>query len=162
MTRAWIATGSNLGARREQIEAALEALEADPRVSQLHASPLIETDPVGGPEGQPRFLNGVARLDFEGGAEELLGLLQALEERAGRVRVEPNGPRTLDLDLLLFGDLEQSDARLILPHPRLEERRFVLEPLARLEPALRLPRSGRTVTEQLARLERPEAARPAP
>ncbi|MEO0651256.1 MAG: 2-amino-4-hydroxy-6-hydroxymethyldihydropteridine diphosphokinase [Planctomycetota bacterium] len=154
MTRAWIATGSNLGDRAARIEAALAELERDPRVRGLVASRLVETEPVGGPAGQPRFLNGVARLDFEGQAEALLDLLQALEERAGRVRAEPNGPRTLDLDLLFFGDLELSGPRLTVPHPRLEERPFVLEPLVELEPTLRLPRSGRTAVEQLAHLRR--------
>ena len=152
MTRAWIATGANLGRRAEQIEAALEALRADPRVEGLVASPLVETDPVGGPPGQPRFLNGVCRLEFDGEAEELLALLHELEDRVGRRREVRDGPRPLDLDLLFFGDRRSGAPGLRLPHPRLEERAFVLEPLAALAPDLRLPRCGLTVAQRLAQL----------
>ena len=106
-------------------------------------STLRETDPVGYEE-QPRFLNGVVQLGTELSPQELLARLLAIETRLGRVRGEgPRfGPRTIDLDLLLYGEETVDEPGLTLPHPRLHERRFVLEPLAELDPALEVPGRG--------------------
>jgi 2-amino-4-hydroxy-6-hydroxymethyldihydropteridine diphosphokinase len=158
-TVAWIALGANLGDPAAQLDRALDGLRADGREHLLRRSPWLWTAPVGGPPGQPRFLNGVAELSFEGTSLELLALLQDLERAAGRVRLVRHGPRTLDLDLLWFGSERAHGPALELPHPRLEQRLFVLLPLAAVDPELRLPGSGRTVAEQLAHLAR--AAHPA-
>jgi 2-amino-4-hydroxy-6-hydroxymethyldihydropteridine diphosphokinase len=114
----------------------------------------IDTQAVGGPAGQPRFLNGVLAAEFEGSARELLSGLQAIERAHGRdrAREEHHGPRTLDLDLLLFGGKRIDEPGLTVPHPGLEERWFVLAPLAELAPDLELPGCRRTVAERLAEL----------
>jgi 2-amino-4-hydroxy-6-hydroxymethyldihydropteridine diphosphokinase len=158
--RAFVALGSNLGDRRAQLERAIERLAAAPTTRVYRVSPWIETEPVGGPPGQPRYLNGVAELDTELTPRELLDALLAIEREAGRIRGERDGPRTLDLDLLLYDDVVIDTLELQVPHPRMEEREFVLEPLARIAPRLRLPRSRRTVAERLAEL-RAERARTA-
>ncbi|MHC4262003.1 MAG: 2-amino-4-hydroxy-6-hydroxymethyldihydropteridine diphosphokinase [Planctomycetota bacterium] len=146
MTRAWIGLGANLGQPSAQLEGALDALRGDPRVTELTASGFHRTVPVGGPRDQDDYCNAVARLEFDGSARELLDLLQVLESRAGRVREVPDGPRTLDLDLLIFGGVRTEDPDLTLPHPRLEERGFVLVPMAEIEPELLLPNSGLPVS----------------
>ena len=135
--------GSNLGDSRALIAAALELLGGEDGIAVVAVSSLRETDPVGYEE-QPRFLNGAAELDTELSARELLGRLLAIERRLGRRRDEgPRfGPRTIDLDLLLVGDLILDEPGLTLPHPRLHERRFALEPLAELDPALEIPGRG--------------------
>ena len=132
MTRAFVGLGANLGDREATIRAALAALAEEDGIEVVAISTLRETDPVGvGP--QPRYVNGVAELNTSLLPRELLDCLLATEQRFGRVRVPgEHGPRTLDLDLLLYGD-EQIDAPgLTVPHPRLHEREFVLEPLAEL------------------------------
>jgi 2-amino-4-hydroxy-6-hydroxymethyldihydropteridine diphosphokinase len=131
-TRAFIGLGANLGDRETTIRAALEALAAEDGIGVVAVSTLRETDPVGvGP--QPVFLNGAAELETTLSARELLGRLLAIEQRFGRVRVaDEHGPRTLDLDLLLYGDEQIDEPGLTVPHPRLRERAFVLEPLADL------------------------------
>lgn len=141
---AYIGLGANLGEREAQIRAGLAALGRVPGVRVLDVSSLRETAPVGGPP-QPPYLNGVARLETALSAPALLGVCQQLERDAGRVAGGPrNGPRPLDLDLLLYGDERIDTADLIVPHPRLHERPFVLEPLRELgvEPAA-LPRPAR-------------------
>jgi len=95
-------------------------------------SPVYETEPVGGPPGQNPYLNAVVELDTDLSPRELLELGQRLEREAGRVRTEPNGPRTLDVDILLVGDLRVDESDLVVPHPRMWQRRFVLLPLADL------------------------------
>ncbi|HEX6882231.1 MAG TPA: 2-amino-4-hydroxy-6-hydroxymethyldihydropteridine diphosphokinase [Planctomycetota bacterium] len=150
--RAWIALGSNLGDRRANLEGAVEALRAADEVEVLRVSPWLETDPVGGPPGQGRYLNGCLELATTLDAPTLLWLLARVESQFGRAREVPQGPRTLDLDLLLYDGLELATPELELPHPRMEERLFVLEPLLALAPELRLPRSGRTVRERVAEL----------
>jgi 2-amino-4-hydroxy-6-hydroxymethyldihydropteridine diphosphokinase len=150
--RAFVALGSNLGDRRALLEDAVERLGALSGSRVVRASPWIETAAVGGPPGQPSYLNGVVELETELAPRELLEQLLALERRAGRVRGEPNAPRTLDLDLLLYGDVDAREPGLVVPHPRMEEREFVLEPLAHIAPSLRLPRSRRTVSQRLAEL----------
>ena len=152
MTRAYVALGSNLGDREETLRAALGALAAEPGIDVVAVSRFYDTEPVGFVD-QPRFLNGAAALETELPARELLERLLAVELRFGRSRedVPPQGPRTIDLDLLLYGDAEIDEPGLRVPHPRLHERRFVLEPLADLDPALEVPGNGQ-VQEILARL----------
>jgi 2-amino-4-hydroxy-6-hydroxymethyldihydropteridine diphosphokinase len=141
--RAYVGIGSNLGEPREQIAAALESLAAEDGLEVVAVSSLRETEPVGY-EDQPRFLNGAAALDTALAPRELLDRLLAIERRLGRVRGEgPRyGPRTIDLDLLLYGDELVEEPGLVIPHPRLHERRFVLEPLAELDPRLEIPGRG--------------------
>ncbi|MDX6473989.1 MAG: 2-amino-4-hydroxy-6-hydroxymethyldihydropteridine diphosphokinase [Gaiellaceae bacterium] len=143
MPRAYIGLGSNLGDRERTLQGAVEALGAEDGVEVAALSTLSDTDPVGFLD-QPRFLNGVAALDTTLGARELLTLLLEVERRFGRSRegVPAQGPRTLDLDLLLYGDLVLAEPGLQVPHPRLHERAFVLEPLAELAPGLEIPGFG--------------------
>jgi 2-amino-4-hydroxy-6-hydroxymethyldihydropteridine diphosphokinase len=143
MTRSFVGLGANLEQPRAQIERALELLAAEGGVELVAVSTLRETDPVGY-EDQPRFLNGVAELRTSLSARELLERLLAIERHLGRVRGHgPRfGPRTIDLDLLLHGDEQIDEPGLQIPHPRLHERRFALEPLAELDPALELPGRG--------------------
>ena len=149
MTRAYVGLGANLGDREGTLRAAVDALRAEDGIEVVAVSTLRETDPVGVGE-QPRFLNGAVALDTTLAARELLDRLFALEQRFGRVRVPgEHGPRTLDLDLLLYGDEELDEPDLSVPHPRLHERGFVLEPLAELAPGLLIP--GRGDVESLLR-----------
>jgi len=143
MARAFVGLGSNLGDQQGLIAAALELLGSEEGIEVVAVSTLRETDPVGY-EDQPRFLNGAAELDSELPPRELLGRLLEIERRLGRVRGQgPRfGPRTIDLDLLLHGDEVIDEPGLQIPHPRLQERRFALEPLAELDPALELPGLG--------------------
>ena len=143
MTRSFLGLGANLDDPRGSIERALELLRAEPGVDVVAVSTLRETEPVGY-EDQPRFLNGAAELRTTLTARELLGRLLAIERRLGRVRGSgPRfGPRAIDLDLLLHGDDVVDEPGLQLPHPRLHERRFALEPLAELDPALEIPGRG--------------------
>ena len=125
--RAYLGLGSNLGDRRAQLRTAVAAL---PDV--VAVSPVYETDPVGGPAGQGPYLNLVVALETHRSPRELLDLAHSLEDAAGRVRKERDGPRTLDVDVLLVGDLCVDEPDLVVPHPRMWERRFVLAPLADL------------------------------
>jgi 2-amino-4-hydroxy-6-hydroxymethyldihydropteridine diphosphokinase len=129
--RAFLGLGSNLGDRWQLLRDAVAAL---PDV--VAVSPVYETDPVGGPEGQDPYLNLVVELDTSLSPRELLEVAQRLEADAQRVRVERWGPRTLDVDVLLVGDLVVNDPDLVVPHPRMWERAFVLVPLADLAPDL--------------------------
>lgn len=129
--RAFLALGSNLGDRQASIDAAVAAM---PDV--VAVSPVYETDPVGGPADQPPYLNAVVELDTDLSPRQLLELCQRLEQAAGRVRRERWGPRTLDVDVLLVGDLVVNEPDLVVPHPRMWERDFVLRPLADLAPEL--------------------------
>jgi 2-amino-4-hydroxy-6-hydroxymethyldihydropteridine diphosphokinase len=131
--RAYVGLGSNLGDREGTLRAAVEALAANPAVEVLGVSTLRETDPVGPIADQPRFLNGAVAVETSLSARDLLALLLAIEADHGRTREGPaGGPRTLDLDLLLYGDERIDEPGLEVPHPRLHERAFVLEPLAEL------------------------------
>jgi 2-amino-4-hydroxy-6-hydroxymethyldihydropteridine diphosphokinase len=142
VTRAYVGLGANLGDRERTLRDAVDALGAEDGIGVVAVSTLRETDPVGVGD-QPRFVNGVVALDTTLAARELLDRLLAIEQRFGRVRVlGEHGPRTLDLDLLLYGDEELDEPGLTVPHPRLHERRFVLEPLAELAPGLVLPGRG--------------------
>jgi 2-amino-4-hydroxy-6-hydroxymethyldihydropteridine diphosphokinase len=150
---AYVGIGTNLGRRRATIAAALEQLRAEDGIELVAVSSLRETEPVGY-EDQPRFLNGAAAVETELSPRELLDRLLEIERRLGRVRGEgPRfGPRTIDLDLLLYGDETVDEPGLTVPHPRLGQRRFVLEPLAELDPGLEVPGQG-PVRALLAGLE---------
>ncbi len=143
MTRAFIGLGSNLGDREAQIAAAVELLRQEEGVEVVGVSALRLTDPVGYLD-QPRFLNGAAAVETSLGARELLERLLAIERGLGRERESGprHGPRTIDLDLLVFGAETIDEPGLQVPHPRLAERKFALEPLAELEPALEVPGLG--------------------
>jgi 2-amino-4-hydroxy-6-hydroxymethyldihydropteridine diphosphokinase len=129
--RAFLGLGSNLGDRAAYLQGAVDALPDVVAVSRFY-----ETDPVGGPEGQPPYLNAVVELDTEMSPGDLLDWCRRLEAAAGRVRTERWGPRTLDVDVLLVGDLVIDEPDLQVPHPRMWERSFVLIPLAELAPEL--------------------------
>jgi 2-amino-4-hydroxy-6-hydroxymethyldihydropteridine diphosphokinase len=146
VTRAAFGLGSNLGDRRARLEAAVRGLAAAGRV--LGVSAFRETEPVGGPP-QPRYLNAAVAVATERSPRELLALAQELERRAGRMRGVRWGPRTLDVDLLLCGDIRVREPDLVVPHPRLLDRLFVLEPLAEIALDWPVPGAGRTVGELL-------------
>lgn len=143
MARAFVAFGSNLGDREATIRTALDALAESEGVEVAAVSSFEETDPVGYLD-QPRFLNGAVELRTELSPRALLELLFAIEARLGRDRaaVPVGGPRTLDLDLLLYENERIEEPGLRIPHPRLHERAFVLRPLAELDPALEVPGKG--------------------
>jgi 2-amino-4-hydroxy-6-hydroxymethyldihydropteridine diphosphokinase len=130
--RAFLGMGSNLGDSRRVLRDAVDTLGD----SVVAVSPLYETEPVGGPPGQQDYLNLVVELDTEQTPRQLLGLCRRLEAAAGRVRVERWGPRTLDVDILIVGELRVDEPDLVVPHPRMHERRFVMAPLADLAPEL--------------------------
>lgn len=143
MSRAWIGLGSNLDDPPAQIARALDWLDQLPDTRRRRTSGLYGSRPVG-PADQPDFINAVAELDTELAPRALLRALQALEDRAGRVRRRRWGERSLDLDILLYDHRELDEPDLCIPHPRMTERAFVLVPLADTAPELRLP-DGRTV-----------------
>ena len=147
MSRAYVALGANLGDRQATILAALAELDAAEGVDVVAVSSLADTDPVGYLD-QPRFLNGAAALETSLGPRALLDLLLAVERRLGRARegVPAQGPRTVDLDLVLYENAEIEEPGMTIPHPRLHERRFVLEPLAELDPSLEVPGKGKIQT----------------
>ncbi len=148
--RAYIGLGGNLGDRRAMLDAAVEALRREPGIEVVAVSTFRETDPVGITD-QPRFLNGAAAIDTDLAPRALLDRLLAVERSLGRTREgERFGPRTIDLDLLLYGDETVDEPGLTVPHPRLAERPFALEPLVELDPALTLP-DGRSLGELLGR-----------
>lgn len=152
MVTAYIGLGSNLDAPGEQVERALRELNALPQTRLVARSRLYRTAPWGGIE-QPDFINAVAQLETGLDAQVLMRALLTIEHRAGRRRDgERNGPRVLDLDLLLYGDRRIVEAGLEVPHPRLHERAFVLVPLAEIAPDLAVPGQGR-VSELLARVD---------
>jgi 2-amino-4-hydroxy-6-hydroxymethyldihydropteridine diphosphokinase len=150
MTRAYVGLGSNLGDREETLRKAIELLGREPGVALRAVSTFRETDPVG-VTAQPRFLNAVVELETAVPPRELLDRLLAIERELGRERTRERrwGPRVIDLDLLLYGDEVIDEQGLRLPHPRLAERRFVLEPLAELDPDRSLP-DGRRIKDLLA------------
>ncbi len=134
MSRVFIGVGSNEGECFEHISIALRRLAAAGRVQLLQMATIIETEPVGGPP-QDRYLNTVVEIDTSLEPAELLKTLQAIERQGGRTpSAERWGPRPIDLDLLLYDDRTINTPELTVPHPRMHERRFVLEPLAQLAP----------------------------
>jgi 2-amino-4-hydroxy-6-hydroxymethyldihydropteridine diphosphokinase len=152
IVRAYVGLGANLGDRQATISEALRLLGEAEGVDVVAVSTLRETDPWG-PVEQPPFLNGAAAVETTLAPRALLELLLAVERRLGRVREgERYGPRTIDLDLLLYEDIELGEPGLTLPHPRLHERRFALEPLVELAPDAIVSRRG-SVSELLAALD---------
>jgi|SRR3990172_6087488 len=153
MASAYVGLGSNLGERERMLRDALDLLAQVPGIELIAVSSFSETDPVGYLD-QPRFVNAAAALETTLAPRELLGELLAVERRLGRTREgQPRfGPRTIDLDLLLYEDEVVDEHGLTVPHARLHERRFVLEPLAELDAELVVPGRGR-VTDLLAELD---------
>lgn len=151
MSRAYIGMGSNRGDRLEYIRSALADVSAMEDLFLVGKSGVYESEPVGLTD-QENFLNAVISVETTLTPGRLLAELQEIEMKHGRRRITRWGPRTIDLDILLFDDLEQDDPVLTIPHPRLRERRFVLEPLLEIEPELLLP-DGTPVANLLDELE---------
>lgn len=149
---AFIGLGSNLENPREQVRRAMAELASMPHTRQCRHSSLYQTDPVGYRD-QPAFINAVVRLETTLDPEALLVQLRQIESAHGRSRGIPNGPRTLDLDLLLYDDLVLNSPTLVLPHPRMHERAFVLVPLAELDAEVRIPGIG-ALMDSLAVLDK--------
>jgi 2-amino-4-hydroxy-6-hydroxymethyldihydropteridine diphosphokinase len=147
MVRAYVGLGSNLDDPERQLRRALEALAQLPQTRLAGCSRFYRSAPLG-PQDQPDYINAVAAIETTLEAEALLDALQAIEAAQGRVRLRRWGPRTLDLDLLLYGDAVLATPRLTVPHPGLAERNFVLYPLADLAPEMVLP-DGRALTDLL-------------
>jgi 2-amino-4-hydroxy-6-hydroxymethyldihydropteridine diphosphokinase len=151
VARAYVGVGANLGPREATILRAVDLLAAQPGIELLELSSLVETQPFG-VTGQPDFVNGAVSLETTLPPRELLDALLGIERELGRVRTgQLWEPRTIDLDLLLYGDEVVDEPGLTVPHPRLHERRFALEPLAEIEPRLEIPGRGR-VSDLLAEL----------
>ena len=141
MTLAYVGLGANLGDPRRQLQAALQEMNAMPETRVTATSSFYRSAPVGYLD-QPDFLNAVVAVDTRLSAEKLLECLQGIEQKHGRERSFEGAPRTLDLDLLLYADTVLSTPRLTLPHPRMHERAFVLEPLTEIAPAVAIPGRG--------------------
>ncbi len=157
---AYIALGANLGQRSATMAGAIRTLTTEHAVTLRASSSLYETSAVGGPAGQSDYLNAVVSLATKLPPHDLLDTLLQIESLSGRRRDTRHGPRTLDLDLLLYDDCVIADDRLQVPHPRAHLRSFVLTPLAEIAPKLVHPRLGLTVTQLLGRLEGDEHLRP--
>lgn len=153
-TLALIGFGSNLGNRTAILDAAVAALAEAPGVEVRAVSSYHETAPAGGPAGQGAFLNAAALLETSLEPLALLGVLRAIEQQAGRTRTVRWGERRLDLDLLIHGGRSLDTPELVLPHPRMAVRRFVLAPAVEIAPTLADPMTGRTIAQLLAGLDR--------
>ena len=158
MIDAYVSIGTNLGDRDAHLALALRRLAALPDTELVAASPVYETDPVGPPPQGP-YLNAAVHLRTRLSPRALLDALLAIEQEAGRVRGVRDAARTLDLDLLLYGDQVLDEPGLVVPHPRLAERPFVLEPLAALAPDRVHPTRGETIATLAARVRDPRAVR---
>ncbi len=147
----YIALGSNLGNREDNLHQALAAIAELPGTQVERVSPFILTTPVGGPAGQEDYCNAAARLTTELSPEELLKALAGVEQKLGRFRTGEirHGPRLIDLDILFYNDLILEKPELTIPHPRLHERLFVLRPMAEIAPNLIHPRMGKSIMELL-------------
>lgn len=152
-TLAYIAVGANIGSRRKTIDAAMAEIDRRDGLRVVCRSDLIETEPIGGPIDQAKYLNGAIQVETTLTARQLLDVLLAIESALGRVRIERWGPRVIDLDLLLFGDEVIGERDLTVPHPRMHERGFVLQPLAQIAPQARHPVLNKTVSELMAELQ---------
>lgn len=141
MTRAYIALGANLGDPVATLEQAIDAIGALPSTLVVKRSGWYRSAPIGY-AAQPDFVNGVIAVDTSFDAEALLSALLAIEDRLGRIRSFDNAPRTIDLDVLLYGELVQASAALTVPHPRMHERAFVLAPLIEIAPDIYIPGRG--------------------
>ena len=153
LKRVFLALGSNLGDRQNNLESAIVALEAA-GVSIVQRSALYETEPQDFKD-QPWFLNMALEVETACFPIQLLAVLQRIEREMGRIRgreAVPKGPRTIDIDILLYGKTVLEVPQLAIPHPRMSERRFVLEPLLEIAPDLRHPKTGRPFSRDLARL----------
>lgn len=150
--RAYIAMGSNLGEKETYLLSGIQALKVHPQIVLKKVSDMIVTKPYGGVE-QEDFLNGALEIETLLGPEELLEALHEIENAAGRMRVVHWGPRTLDLDILFYDKLCYESENLVIPHPDLENRTFVLKPMVSIAPWLRHPVGGKTMTRLLRELE---------
>jgi 2-amino-4-hydroxy-6-hydroxymethyldihydropteridine diphosphokinase len=147
--RAYVALGANLGDRAQSIRSAIERLGRTPGVRIINVSALLENPAVGGPADSPPFLNAAAEVETTLSPEALMARLLEVEAELGRRRREKWGPRTIDLDLLLYGDRVIDAPGLVVPHPRMSERLFVLEPLAEIAPGVVHPIMRLTVRQLL-------------
>jgi len=145
MPQAFIGVGSNLGEREKHIQHAKDCLGSVRGVRFLACSQIRETEPVGGPAGQGKYLNGVWQIETDLGPKKLLEHLMEIERQLGRIREEKNGPRTIDLDILFYEREIIDRPGLVIPHPRVHERRFVLEPMAELDPDFIHPAFKKTI-----------------
>src|SRR5262245_41735614 len=152
MTSCLVAFGSNLGDRVGNLQAAVDELRRHSAISVKHVSSFYETNPVGGPAGQGKFLNATAVIETPLVPDELMVALLAVEQKLGRERNERWGPRTIDLDLLLYGDETIDGPKLTVPHPEMHKRRFVLDPAAEVAATWRHPRLDKTVEQLRAEL----------
>lgn len=152
MPRAYLGLGSNMGERQKELAFALEQLQKHPHIRLLQVAAFLETDPVGYLE-QDKFLNTAAAVETTLTPHQLLAELQRIEQDAGRVRTIRWGPRTLDIDILLYDSFILDDQELTIPHPRMRERAFVLLPMLEIAPDLPVPPDGQTIRQLLNQLE---------